>query len=432
MPRFNISRPTAAEIQAHPREFGLYSQLTGSSEGANEDTGLATFVRAYGSDGVQLDSGEVTFDQLAKALRKQPTAVPPEAGSGNALGWAARDESGHLAPYVFTRRSVGPADIRIQIAFCGICHSDLHQVKNEWKGSKYPMVPGHEIVGIVTQVGNEVTGFKVGQRVGVGCMVNSCQNCEACRDHDEQYCAGCVLTYNSKDQDGTTAQGGYSSHVVVNHKFVLHVPENLPLDAAAPLLCAGITTYSPLKHYGLDKAGMKLGVVGLGGLGHMAVKLAKAMGMEVTVISTSPNKEKEAREGLGADHFIVSKDDDAMTKAIKTLDGIIDTVSAQHPVTPLLALLKRNGKIVMVGAPPEPLEFNSFSLLAGRLTIGGSMIGGIKETQEMLDFCGKHNITCDIEKIDMDYVNTAMERLIKNDVHYRFVIDVQKSLVASN
>jgi cinnamyl-alcohol dehydrogenase len=289
------------------------------------------------------------------------------------------------------------------------------------------MVPGHEIVGKVVEVGSEVKNFAAGDRVGVGCMVGSCHHCDSCSKGQEQYCEKVIWTYGSTDVDGSVTFGGYSSLMVCNQSFVVKIPESLPFDAAAPLLCAGITVYSPMKYFQMTEPGMSLGVVGLGGLGHMAVKFGKAFGLQVTVISTSPNKEKEAKEVLGADHFLISKDEKQMQAAAKSLDYIIDTVAANHPLEPLLSLLKVNGKLVIVGLPEKPVQFAATSVVMGRRFVGGSLIGGVKETQEMLDFCGEHNISCMIEKISMDYVNTAMERLVKSDVKYRFVIDSAQS-----
>ncbi|KAJ0468844.1 putative oxidoreductase [Helianthus annuus] len=347
-----------------------------------------------------------------------------------AYGYAARDTSGLLSPLTFSRRATGEKDVRFKVLYCGICHSDLHFVKNEWGFTKYPVTPGHEIFGVVTEVGSKVENFKIGDKVGVGCLVGSCRSCQSCASDYEQYCEKQVLTYGVPNFDGTQTYGGYSDHMVSDEHFVLRWPENLPLDSGAPLLCAGITTYSPLKYFGLDKPGTKVGVVGLGGLGHVAVKMAKAFGAEVTVFSTTSAKEKEAIEGLNADHFINSKDEQKMEAVRGTLDGIIDTVSANHPIAPLLNALTPHGKLVLVGAPEKPLEVASFSLIMGRKLVAGSNIGGIKETQEMLDFAAKHGITADIEVIPIDYVNTAMERLLKSDVRYRFVIDVANSIKA--
>ncbi|KAM4070819.1 hypothetical protein ACB094_11G013300 [Castanea mollissima] len=329
-------------------------------------------------------------------------------------------------------RATGEKDVTFKVLYCGICHSDLHMVKNEWGMSTYPLIPRHEIVGVVTEVGSRVQKFEVGDKVGVGCMVGACHSCDNCTNHLENYCTKMILTYGVKYYDGTTTYGGYSDTMVTDEHFVIRIPDNLPLDAGAPLLCAGITVYSPLRFYGLDKPGMHVGVVGLGGLGHVAVKFAKAMGVKVTVISTSPNKKKEALEHLGADSFLVSKDQDQIQAAQGTLDGIIDTVSAQHPLMPPLGLLKTQGKLVMVGAPEKPLELPVFPLLMGRKLVGGSCIGGMKETQEMIDFAAKHNITSDIDVIPIDYVNTGMERLVKADVRYRFVIDIGNTLKSSS
>lgn len=337
-----------------------------------------------------------------------------------------------MVPFSFTRRQPGPNDVHIQVAYCGVCHSDLHQVYNEWKNTVFPVVPGHEIAGIVTAVGDKVTKFKCGDRAAVGCMVNSCRSCASCKADNEQFCTSpATFTYNSPDplEEGQVTKGGYSDHVVVQEAFACTVPDNLNLAGAAPLLCAGITVYSPLRHYKLDQPGMKIGVIGLGGLGHMAVKIGKAMGLDITVFSTSEKKRDEATKHLGADHFIVSKDEDAMKAIASSLDGIIDTVSADHPIPDYLATLKLDGKLVMVGVPPNPLQIPAGSLIFGRKSIGGSLIGGIAETQEMLDFCGKHDILAEIEEIPATYLNEAYQRMLKSDVHYRFVIDVQGSLV---
>nr|XP_033516797.1 probable mannitol dehydrogenase isoform X2 [Nicotiana tomentosiformis] len=325
-------------------------------------------------------------------------------------------------------RATGDKDVKLKVLFCGICHSDIHQLKNEWGSSLYPMVPGHEIVGEVTEIGSKVEKFKVGEKVAVGGYCGSCRSCENCTNDLENYCSKGIATYNAIYYDGTPTYGGYSDMIVVDEHFVFHVPENLPLAAAAPLLCAGITTYSPLRYFGLDKPGGHIGVVGLGGLGHVGVKFAKAMGLKVTVISTSRNKQKEALERLSADSFLVSTNPDQLQAAMGTMDGILDTVSADHPIHPLIGLLKSQGKLIFLGAPEKPVELPVFPLLMGRKLVAGSGIGGMKETQEMLDFATKHNITADVEVIPMDYVNTALERLAKGDVKYRFVIDVAKTL----
>uniref|UniRef100_A0A5B6Z2X5 Putative mannitol dehydrogenase n=1 Tax=Davidia involucrata TaxID=16924 RepID=A0A5B6Z2X5_DAVIN len=290
---------------------------------------------------------------------------PEEEHPVKAFGWAARDPSGILSPFKFSRRATGDEDVKLKILYCGICHSDLHNIKNERGSAKYPLLPGHEIVGIVTEVGSKVQKFKVGDRAGVAVMAGSCRSCDNCANNLENYCPKIILTYNSTYHDGTRTYGGYSDIMVANEHFVVHIPDNLPLDAAAPLLCAGITTYSPLRYFELDKPGMNVGVVGLGGLGHVAVKMAKAFGAKVTVISTSINKKKEAIEHLGVDSFLVSRDPDQMQAAMGTLDGIIDTVSAVHPILPLIGLLKSHGKLVLLGSP-KALELPVMPLLMGK------------------------------------------------------------------
>ncbi|XP_042521039.1 probable mannitol dehydrogenase [Macadamia integrifolia] len=346
-----------------------------------------------------------------------------EEHTQKAFGWAARDTSGVLSPFHFTRRVNGDDDITMKILYCGICHSDLHVIRNDFGFGLYPVVPGHEIVGVVTEVGCNVEKFKIGDKVGVGCLIGSCHACENCQEDLEIYCPKVEINGTGKKN-----YGGYSDIFVVNKHFAVRFPENLPLDAAAPLLCAGISVYSPMKYYGLDKSGLHLGVVGLGGLGHVAVKFAKAFGMKVTVISTSPSKKKEAIELFGADSFLQSKDSDQMKGAVSTMDGIIDTVSAPHPMAPLIDLLKPHGKLVVVGASEKTVELPIFPLLMGRKLVGGSAVGGMKETQEMVDFAGKHNIVANIEVISMDYVNTAMDRLARGDIRYRFVIDIANTL----
>ncbi|KAI3961314.1 hypothetical protein MKX01_007028 [Papaver californicum] len=354
--------------------------------------------------------------------------LPEEQFPQKALGLAATDSSGVLKPFKFSRRETGDEDVTFKVMFCGICHSDLHSIKNEWGYSFYPLVPGHEIVGIVSEVGHKVSKFKVGDRVGVGCLVGACHSCDSCSKDVENYCAKRILTYNSVYHDGSVSYGGYSDIMVANERYVVKIPDNMPLDACAPLLCVGITVYSPMKYFGLCEPGSHLGVVGLGGLGHVAVKFAKAFGMKVTVISTSPDKEKEAIEHLGADSFVNSRNQEQLMAVMGTLDGILDTVSVPHSLLPLLGLLKSDGKLIMLGLPDKPLEVPVFPLLFGRKTVAGSIMGGMKETQEMLDFAAKHNITADIEVVPMDYVNTAMERLAKGDVRYRFVIDVANTV----
>jgi uncharacterized zinc-type alcohol dehydrogenase-like protein len=336
--------------------------------------------------------------------------------------YAVHSETTPLEPWSLERREPGPKDVLIDIHFCGVCHSDIHFARNEWGFSRYPMVPGHEIVGKVVMVGGEVTKWKAGDTVGVGCMVESCRTCDACAAGDEQYCEnGATFTYNGEDKDGSTTYGGYSTQIVVNEDFVVRIPENLPLDAAAPLLCAGITTYSPLRHFGV-KAGMKVGIVGLGGLGHMAVKLAHAMGAHVTVLSHSPGKEADAKR-LGADVFVATNSDEAFEANANSFDFILDTVSAQHDLGPYLNLLKTNGRMVLVGLP-DASPLGAFPLVFKRRSLSGSLIGGIRETQEMLDFCGEHGITCDIETIQMSQINEAYERMMRSDVRYRLVIDM--------
>ncbi|MGO8740239.1 NAD(P)-dependent alcohol dehydrogenase [Rhodoblastus sp.] len=339
--------------------------------------------------------------------------------------FAAHSATGPLTPFNFERRDPGPHDVQIDILYCGVCHSDLHQARNDWSNSLYPMVPGHEIVGRVVKVGAHVTKFKAGDLAAIGCMVDSCRRCEPCEAGLEQYCAeGCTLTYNDRER-GTKSLtfGGYSEQIVVEQRFVAKVPENLDLKAVAPLLCAGITTYSPLRHWKVGP-GQRVGIVGLGGLGHMGVKFAKALGARVTMITTSPAKGKDALR-LGADEVLVSRDEAAMAWHKGAFDFLLNTIPVGHDLNPYLTLLKTDGTMVLVGAltalEPAPMGYN---LIGGRKTIAGSMIGGMAETQEMLDFCGQHNIVSDIETIRVDEVNQAYERLLRNDVRYRFVIDM--------
>lgn len=340
-------------------------------------------------------------------------------------GFAAQNQTTPLAPFSFERREVGANDVLIDILYCGVCHSDIHQVRDEWGGSIFPMVPGHEIVGRVSKVGKGVTNFKVGDVAAVGCFVDSCRACASCKEGLEQYCegGGMVGTYNARER-GTNAPtyGGYSSKIVVDERYTLRVPSNLSLDRAAPLLCAGITTYSPLRHWKVSK-GHRVGVAGLGGLGHMAVKFAASFGAEVTVLSTSKKKEADAKN-LGAHHFALISDPNVMSSLRNHFDFIVDTVSAQHDMNEYLGLLRRDGTLIVVGVPPEAAPVHNFSLIGGRKSIGGSLIGGIKETQEMLDYCGQHNIMCDVEVIPIQKVNEAYERMLKGDVKYRFVIDM--------
>lgn len=339
--------------------------------------------------------------------------------------YAAHSATSPLAPFSFERRDPGPADVQIDILFCGVCHSDLHTVRSEWGGTTFPCVPGHEIVGRVVKAGRDVKKFREGDLAAVGCMVDSCRACENCRDNFEQFCdnPGPVFTYNSKDkQTGGITYGGYSKSIVVDQDFVLRISGKLDLAATAPLLCAGITTYSPLRHWKVDQ-GQKVGVVGLGGLGHMGVKFANAFGAHVVLFTTSPNKTADAKK-LGAHEVIISKDEDEMKKHEKTFDFILDTVSAQHDLNAYLSLLKRDGTLTLVGASPDALPVDAFSLIHRRRRLAGSLIGGIAETQEMLDYCAERGITCDIEMIPIDQINEAYERMLKSDVKYRFVIDM--------
>ena len=343
-----------------------------------------------------------------------------------AKAYSASSATSPLASDTIPRRDPTERDVQIEILFCGICHSDLHQVRNEWSGvmpTVYPCVPGHEIVGRVTKAGSAVTKYKPGDLVAVGCMVDSDRTCPHCREGLEQFCPNMTLTYNSPDKHlGGVTYGGYSESIVVDEHFVLRVPSNLDLAGAAPLLCAGITTYSPMRHWGVSE-GKKVGVVGLGGLGHMGVKFAHAFGAHVVVFTTSPGK-KDAALGLGADEVVVSRNADEMKKQAGSFDFILDTVSADHDINAYLNMLRRDGHMVLVGAPEKSLGVLAFSLLFGRRSLSGSIIGGIAQTQEMLDFCGKHNITADVEVIPVQKVNEAYERLLKSDVKYRFCIDM--------
>ncbi|MGB3049315.1 NAD(P)-dependent alcohol dehydrogenase, partial [Dokdonella sp.] len=337
--------------------------------------------------------------------------------------YAVADAKSPLAPWTITRRPPGPHDVQIEIRYCGVCHSDIHQARGEWGGGIFPMVPGHEIVGHVDAVGDAVTRFKVGDRVGVGCFVDSCRECAACKDGEEQFCSeGMTATYNSLER-GTRqpTYGGYSTRIVVNQDYVLRVPDSIPLDRAAPLLCAGITTYSPLRTFGV-KAGDKIAVVGLGGLGHMGVKIARAMGAHVTVLSTSPSKRDDALK-LGADEFAATADPQTFKNLAGRFDFILDTVSAPHDYNAYLGLLRRDGTMILVGLPDQPTPLSAGPLIMRRRRLAGSLIGGIRETQEMLDFCAEHGVASDIELIPIDKINEAYTRMIKGDERYRFVID---------
>lgn len=344
-------------------------------------------------------------------------------------GYATHDSNAKFAPFTFERRDVGPNDVLIEIAYAGICHSDIHQARAEWEPmvpSIYPMVPGHEIVGRVAQVGDAVTKFEIGDVAGIGCFVDSCRECHACDAGVEQYCIkGSAQTYNSTEMDRETPTfGGYSTKYVIDEKYALKVRATGDLSGIAPLLCAGITTYSPLKRWNVGP-GKRVAVAGLGGLGHMGVKLAVALGADVTVLSTSPSKEADARR-LGATHFLLTKDEAAMKAAANSFDFLLDTISANHDYAPYLSLLALNGVMVVVGVPVEPTTVHAFSLIVGNKVLAGSLIGGIAETQEMLDFCAEHNVTSDVEVITPDRIEEAYDRTVKADVRYRFVIDMSE------
>ena len=338
-------------------------------------------------------------------------------------GYAASKATSPLGPFQFERREPGARDILIDILYCGVCHTDIHQTRDEWGGSRFPMVPGHEIVGRVSRVGADVTRFKLGDIAGIGCVVDSDRTCGPCKQGIEQYCDHVVWTYNSVGKDGQPTYGGYSSQIVVDQAYALTISKDLPLERVAPLLCAGITTYSPLRHWNVTQ-GQRVGVVGLGGLGHMAVKLAASMGAEVTVLSTSRSKEADAKQ-LGAAHFALTSEASAMAALKDRLDLIVSTVAVNYPVDPLVQLLRVDGALVLVGVPAKPLAFEAHNLILRRRTLAGSVIGGIAETQEMLDYCASNKILADVEVIPMAKINEAYERALKRDVRYRFVIDLQ-------
>ncbi len=339
-------------------------------------------------------------------------------------GYAVQDAKSAPAPFSYEHRDPGPRDVLLKIKFCGICHSDIHQARNEWGNALYPMVPGHEIVGEVTKVGASVSKFKVGDLAAVGCMVDSCRECASCRAGEEQYCdrSATIWTYNSKDKNGNLTFGGYGTHIVLDEEFALRVPLNLDAAAVAPLLCAGITTYSPLRHWGAGP-GKKVGVIGLGGLGHMALKFSKAFGAHTVQFTTSQSKVEDAKR-LGADEVILTKEENWAAKHAGTFDFILDCVSAPHDITPYMSLLKRDSTLCTVGIPETPVMIPAFAVAIGRKAFAGSAIGGIRETQEMLDFCGVHNIVSDIEMTNFDRIEEAWERVIKGDVKYRFVLDL--------
>jgi alcohol dehydrogenase (NADP+) len=340
-----------------------------------------------------------------------------------AKGYAAQNETTDLAPWDFERRDVGAHDVQIEILYCGVCHTDLHLIKNEWFPGIFPMVPGHEIVGRIVAVGGHVSKFKIGDAAGVGVMVDSCQHCENCDNGQEQFCLdGGVLTYNNLDKEGKPAYGGYSNTIVVHERYVHLISEKLDLAAVAPLLCAGITTYSPLRKWKVGK-GHKLAVVGLGGLGHLGVKFGLAFGAEVTVLSTSESKREDAK-ALGAHNFVVTKNAEEVAAVASTFDFILDTVAADHEIAPYLAMLRTNGTYINVGMPVKPLEVSAFTIASGNKTVTGSGAGGMPETQEMLDFCAEHNIVSEIELINIKDITNAFDRMLKGDVRYRFVIDM--------
>ncbi|WIA35261.1 hypothetical protein OEZ86_003720 [Tetradesmus obliquus] len=429
MPRVAV-KSVADAGRKFPREFALLHQLGGTDKDVDSEAllkGAPVYGDAAAVKSLVEGKDSIEFEQLAKAFAKKSQSASVEGPEGNCLGWAARDDSGTLAPYKFSRRQLQPNDVMIKITHAGMCHSDLHSIKGDWGPAKYPVVPGHEIVGIVTDIGSSVKKFKPGDRAGVGVFVQSCRECGMCKAGEDIFCPKLVYTYNATQYDGSPAQGGYSTHVVVDETHSFTIPTNLDLAGVAPLLCAGITTFSPYKDHGLDKAGLKIGVVGLGGLGHMAVKFGVAFGCEVYVISRSKAKEAEAK-AMGAKAIIPSGDEAAMKEAAGTLNGIIDTVSAKHDVNALLALLAPRGHMVVVGLPPDMPTINHFAVVQRNLVYSGSSIGNLHTTQQMLDFCGEKGITADVEVIDMEYVNTAMERMKEGDVKFRFVIDINKSL----
>ncbi len=349
----------------------------------------------------------------------------PKKNMIQSYGYAAQDANLKLAPFSFTRRDLLPNDILIDILYCGICHSDLHQVKNEWGGSSFPMVPGHEIVGKISKIGTNVKRFSVGEIAGVGCMVDSCRTCTSCKEKEEQYCEkGCTWSYGSSEKHhGGMTYGGYSNNIVVDSDFALKISKKLDLAAAAPLLCAGITTYSPLKHWKVGSK-QKVGIYGLGGLGHMGLKFASAFGAEVVQFTTSPNKIDDAKR-MGASEVVISNRPEEMKRQENSFNLILDTVSADHDINQMLSLLKKDGTLVIVGVPTDAYKVHAFSLIRSRRSFSGSLIGGIKETQEMLDFCAEKNIVSDVEIIPIQKVNEAYVRMLKSDVRYRFVIDMK-------
>jgi uncharacterized zinc-type alcohol dehydrogenase-like protein len=366
------------------------------------------------------------FTNKITCMFETKTTSPSEAATAAlpSRAYAAQSAASALAPWTFERRAVGPHDVLIEIRYCGVCHTDIHFVKNDLGMTVYPIVPGHEIVGIVTRTGNHVKKFKEGDTVGVGCLVESCRECASCKEGEEQYCLnGAVYTYNGIEKEtGNVTYGGYSNQIVVNEDFVLHVSDQLPMNKVAPLLCAGITTYSPLRRWKVG-AGQKVAIVGLGGLGHMAIKFAKAFGAEVTLLSTSPSKEKDAL-ALGAQQFVVTTDEQRVQKLAGYFDFILDTVSSDHDLNIYISMLKIHGSLVCLGIDPAPAQIAMLPMVFGGRTLAGSLIGSIAETQEMLDYCAAHNITSDVEMIEMKDIGQAYERMLRRDVKYRFVIDM--------
>lgn len=432
MTRVNVQEPSGP-IGEHAREYALLHQLQAfePSQKGIDAKNLLRYVDRGNEAKVKELAGkpDVSFEDFAEAFKKRGSAAAGQH-KGNCVAWAAKDESGVMAPWKFNRRSLRPDDVRIQVTYVGMCHSDLHQIRDDWGGSKFPMVPGHECLGVVTEVGPEVKKFKVGDLAAVGCMVDSCGQCPRCKLDEEQYCdTGMTPTYNGKYKDGEVTQGGYSTFMVVKESFTLKLEKNMHKAATAPLLCAGITVYSPMRFYGMDKEGMRIGVNGIGGLGHMAVKFGKAFGCHVTALSRSDKKHSFAFEKLGVDDFLATSNAEAMKKAAESFDAIIDTVSAHHDINAILSLLKVDGKLVCVGVPSEPYALAPAGFVMRRRQIGGSLIGGIKETQEMLDYCAEKELFCDVEVVTADYINHAFKRMEAGDVHFRFVIDNLRSIL---